>query len=199
MEYVNETSDAISEAQEVDQPNPVTSANSTPNPTATFDVVTSPVIYRNYVKPSATPGGAQSLKVVKQSKDAANFAELEKDGYAVATENTYTSYEISTLAGIDDLVPEESQKIYIFNVGLRNIQSSKIAAIQKEFDKESNAFSNNGQTIDMREYINEAPGRQSVSAPVKLHDGIMALAEKDRAAAEALLQSLMASLGLTTA
>ena len=79
MEYVNETSDAISEAQEVDQPNPVTSANSTPNPTATFDVVTSPVIYRNYVKPSATPGGAQSLKVVKQSKDAANFAELEKD------------------------------------------------------------------------------------------------------------------------
>jgi hypothetical protein len=165
-----------------------------PSPASTFDVVATPAIYRNYTRP--TKDGKNELAVLKQSKDGSNFAEKEKEGFTSVAENTYTTYEVTSLTGFADLVPSDEQKLYVINVGLRNIQSSKIAATQKEWDKESSSFVNNGQTIDMREYINEPPGRKSLSAPVKLMQGVTELATTDRQAALDLVAALMKQLGM---
>ena len=83
MEYPTESTEQSSETTTATE----TEASPT---TSLFDVITSKVIYRNYSKPNADPTKAPLLTILKQSKDAANFAEVEKDGYSQITENSYT-------------------------------------------------------------------------------------------------------------
>jgi len=184
------------EVQETAQAEAAEDSGPVESPTSSFDVVTTPVVQRNYTRPNPKDPNKPELTIVKQSKDGANFAALEKDGWVMVTENTFTTYEVTSLEGIKDLTPSEAQQVYIYNTGLRTIQTTKIAGIQKAFDKETNTFVNNNESFDLRDAINEPPGRKVTSPILQIKNDVLELASKDAAEARKLIAELMRQLGV---
>jgi cysteinyl-tRNA synthetase len=113
---------------------------------------------------------AETAKKDKDTGVSANWVKAEKDGFSLLTENEVIRYTVKSKAGIDLLVPDEAQQIYIFQSGLNYLQNSKanaIAVALKENTPEPEPEYSNA-TIDLREAINEPPSRRSLSEIDKL-------------------------------
>ena len=70
--------------------------------------------------------------------------------------------------------------------------------MQKEFNKETKTFVTNGEDIDLREYVNEPPGRQGKNPVVDAKNTVLEMGKTDKNAAQAFLEEMMRQLGIAS-
>jgi len=153
---------------------------STTGAVPTGNLSTEKVTVRTYVK-YAADGTIAERRTQAQTKDGANWKKLEAekaaDGTAVwnlFNENEVIRYSVKDLDAAKTLVPDEAQLIYIFQSGLNYIQNSKTNALAGEVKEGTDTKdvpaepAYNGEEIDLREAINQAPQRVSTTPLEKL-------------------------------
>jgi hypothetical protein len=93
-----------------------------------------------------------------------------KDGLSLFNENEFIRYQVKTWAGAETLVPEESQRVYIFQYGLNAIQTARAIGYMDELkENESEPTpAHDGETIDLKDAINETPQRRATTDVDKL-------------------------------
>lgn len=131
-------------------------------------------VYRSYAKLDENgvitvhkaQAGAQ--KVDATTGIPVNWKKLEDAGLVNLNENKYTFYSVKSEDGAALLVPEASQRVYIFQRGLDAIQNAAAAFLSTELKEGTQDPLYNQETIDLKEYINEPPQRRSKSELDKL-------------------------------
>jgi hypothetical protein len=145
--------------------------------TSSAHITTELVTYRTYgafdansqavgVKEDGAPGGKPSVQ--SQSNDGKNWAAAEKRGATVLTENAFKFYKLNDIQGLADLIPDPEQQLYIIQKGIDAVQTSAANKAQIEVEEKASkddpdVFSNNGETIDLREALNTPPQRRNLT------------------------------------
>jgi len=127
------------------------------------------VTYRTYVK--LNDKGEIEEKNSKQeasakNKDglAKNWEKLEEKGYTVWNENEFLKYTVNSVAGFNELVPDEEQRVYIIQAGLNYVQNAKANVKMTEtVEGDDNTPAYNGRTIDLKDEINKEPSKRSLT------------------------------------
>ena len=136
----------------------------------------SSTVYRSYGvfdengKAKGVKSASPSVMSETNTKD--NWKKAEEAGATVLNENQFKFYTLTDLAGFVDLVPSETQRLYIVQKGIDALQTAAANAYQSEFVKkvskdEPDVYVYNGETIDLREDINEPPQRRNISPEEK--------------------------------
>ncbi len=132
-----------------------------------------------------------------------NWQKAENDNLILFNENEVISYAANSWEGAEILVPDSDQRLYIFNAGLSNLQTSKAQAFMKTM-AEGTAEPTpqfNQTTLDLRvgigdegEYsIQNAPQRRTLTDQQKLEKTLKSLNLAPEAL-EALLLSVASSI-----
>jgi hypothetical protein len=132
------------------------------------DLTTDKTTYRAYVKYNEK-GEIVDIVAKAEVKDQLNWKKLEADGWQQWNENVMIRYTVKSLAAAQHLVPDEGQFVYVFQTGLNYLQTSKANAMAvepKEGSENEPAF--NQDEIDLREAINTAPSKRSLTPLEKL-------------------------------
>lgn len=154
--------------------------------------------YRRYVKFGTDENGKTTIKetriLAETAKKASeklkngevnpfaglstNWADAEEEGFTLLSENEVVVYNVKSFAGAAILSPDETIRLYIYNVGLASIQTARANALMKA-TKENTAEPEaefNQVVIDLRvgvnddgDYsLNKAPSRRTVDPLDKL-------------------------------
>jgi hypothetical protein len=141
--------------------------------------------YRKFVKLGTDAQGATTIekKAVKSESDkkepallddgtpnphagvAVSWAGPTKEGFTLFNENDFIRYQVKSWAGAETLVPDEAQRVYIFQYGLNAIQTARAIGFMdelKEGESEPTPV-HDGEVIDLKDSINEQPQRRSTS------------------------------------
>jgi hypothetical protein len=132
----------------------------------------------------------------RETKDNKTWASQEKNGATLLVENDYRWYNLLSMDGVSDLVPDPEQQLYIFQKGLDQLQTAAVNATQIEFDPVTKQFVTNGVTVDLRDAINTPPSRRVLTDEQKLLKTISAIG---REKAVAILEALKAQLAAEVA
>lgn len=141
--------------------------------------------YRKFVKLGTDAQGATTIekKAVKSESDKKEPALLDdgtpnphagvpvswsgpaKEGFTLFNENEFIRYQVKSWAGAETLVPDEAQRVYIFQYGLNAIQTARAIGFMDELKEgESEPTpAHDGEVIDLKDAINEQPQRRSTS------------------------------------
>jgi hypothetical protein len=114
-------------------------------------------------------GEIDTLNAKAESANQQSWKKLEASGATQWNENEFIRYVVHSEDGFNMLVPDPTQRVYIIQAGLSYIQNSKANGLmveRKEGDEQSPAY--NGETIDLREYINEPPTKRALTDQQKL-------------------------------
>jgi hypothetical protein len=184
-----------------------TSATGTDVENSSANLTTELVTYRTYgafdansqavgVKEDKTLGGKPSVQ--SQSNDGKNWQAAEARGATVLNENAYRFYKLNSIAGFHDLVPDAEQQVYIIQKGIDAIQTSAANRLQMELEEKKgkddpDVFANNGETIDLREYINTPPQRRNLTDEQKFLKAVSVISPDKVAAMIAALQAQLAA------
>ena len=129
---------------------------------------TEKVTYRGYAKLN-DKGEIDTLNAKAESANQQSWKKLEASGAVQWNENEFIRYIVHTEEGFSLLVKDPAQRVYIIQAGLSYIQNSKANGLmveRKEGDETSPAY--NGETIDLREAINEPPTKRALTDQQKL-------------------------------
>lgn len=150
-----------------------------------------------FIAKAETPG-QENWKKIEEEKD--------KDGNAVwnfFSENSFERYTVKTMAAFNALVLEEQQP-YICNSGVNYVQNSKMNSMAVE-PKEGTGINgippepaHNQEDIDLREAINEKPGRRLKTNEEKAEEMLQKLG-MDAASIAQFLGSLQAKYAAAAA
>lgn len=172
-------------------------ATTTTTPTS-GDLSTEKVTYRAYVK-FKEDGTIDKIVSKAQVKDNANWTALEKEGWTLFSQNDFIRYTAKSLPAAQLLIPDETQLIYILQSGLNYLQNAKANAYMVEIKEGTNTPqvaavpATNDEEVDLREAINEAPARRSLSPMEKLEKLLAAFPPEVRAAMIAQASAQMAA------
>jgi hypothetical protein len=189
-------------------------ATSTAVSEATGSIGTAKQTIRRYVKYDTYPESAgpelagktfiseQTIlqETAKKDKDTGlsdNWAKAEKEGFTLFSENEVITYQVKSQEGFELLVPDETQRLYLIQVGLDSIQGARSQVFMKA-NKEGAVEPTpeyNDYTLDLRagvgedqEYsFNRAPSRKSLTDEEKLMKMLAATGMSKEAAATFLL------------
>lgn len=129
-------------------------------------------------------------RILAETQDKKAWAKAEEDGNTRLSENVYVFYALETLDGFEELIPDEEQRLFIVNKGIQSLQTQKANQLQAELDESETLFVHDGETIDLREYLNESPKRKVGGSPLKKLAGMLGqLSQED-------LAKLLAGLNL---
>lgn len=127
--------------------------------------------------------------ISQKTADGKAWSSAEENGNTILAENTLVFYTLEAIAGFEELVPSEEQRLYIVNKGINAIQTAAASKVQKEISEDTNQFAYSGETIDLRDFINKAPERRKLSETQKVMRDITALSpEAQKQMIELLLQ-----------
>jgi hypothetical protein len=109
-----------------------------------------------------------TVSVLSETQTKKNWDEADKRGATVLNENAFKFYTLTDVAGFSDLVPVETQRLYIIQKGIDALQTAAANRIQTELAEknskdEPDQFVYNGDTVDLREAINTPPQRKSMT------------------------------------
>ncbi len=146
--------------------------------------------YRKFVKFGTDADGKTTIekKAVKSESDKKEPEKLEdgtpnphagvavswtgpaREGLTLFNENEFIRYQIKSWAGAETLIPEEAQRVYIFQYGLNAIQTARAIGFMDEIKEEAGEPTpvHDGETIDLVTAINEPPARKVTSDIDKL-------------------------------
>lgn len=156
-------------------------------------VTTENIDYRTYG--SLNEKGEPDKEVVRrQSADGETWKELESKGLVKLVENTFTWYTLQSEDGFAELVPDAEQRVAIINKGLNAIQTATANQTMVKWDKESASYVTNGETIDLREAINEPINRRNMTPVQKVASQLKALSVDQRTQLMQMLQAQLAQL-----
>jgi hypothetical protein len=153
---------------------------------------TETVTYRGYAKLD-DKGAIDQVFAKAQGANDASWKKLEAAGHSQFNENEFIRYNVKDDAGFRLLVPSAEQRAYIIQSGLNYIQNAKANAFVVAVEEDGLTPKYNNQTIDLKEAINEAPSRRSLTDEEKLQRTIDALGLDDSGKA-LLLEQLAARL-----
>jgi hypothetical protein len=173
----------------------------TSNPVSTANISVDNKEYRTYgvieldekgkevFKAKTKEGKTLADPLVRQkTADGKAWTSAEESGNTVLAENILVFYTLETLAGFEELVPSEEQRLWLVNKGIASIQTAAAQKIQSELT-EDGQFAYNGETVDLREFINKAPERKKLSETQKVMRDITALSpDAQKQMIELLLQ-----------
>jgi len=137
------------------------------------DLSTEKVTYRAYVK-FKEDGTIADIQAKAQVKDETNWKKLEAEGWVQFNQNDFIRYNVKTMAAAELLVPDEAQRVYIFQAGLNYLQNAKANKKSVEVKEGTDTVNvqaepvYNDDEIDLQESINEPPERRSLSPLEKL-------------------------------
>lgn len=157
------------------------------------DLTTEKVTYRAYVK-FKEDGTIDDIQAKAQVKDNANWVKLEKEGWTQFNQNDVIRYTVKTKDAAALLVPDETQFIYIFQAGLNYLQNAKANKFMLDIKEGTDTKEvqaepvYNDDEIDLRDSINEAPERRSLSPLEKAQKLFAGLNMSEEAKQELLLQ-----------
>lgn len=131
----------------------------------------------------------------------ASWANAEKDGFTLFSENEFITYSVKSIDGFKQLVPSEEHQLYLINIGLSNVQTARAQAAMKA-DKENSPEPTpefDQATIDLAvgtddegSYsLNRAPSRRSASETDKLIKQFKAMGITDEAQIAAILTKVL--------
>lgn len=160
---------------------------------SSLHVTTENIDYRTYGKLDEK-GEPKDTAVRKQSADGETWKALEESGLTKLVENTFIWYTLQAEEGFSELVPDADQRLAIINKGLTSIQTATANQTMGKWDKESASFVTNGETIDLREAINEPINKRNMSPVQKAAAQFKALSPDNKAQLMALLQAQLAQL-----
>lgn len=129
---------------------------------------TEKITYRGYAKMN-DKGEIDTLNAKAESANQQSWKKLEASGATQWNENEFIRYIVHSEEGFSLLVKDPAQRVYIIQAGLSYIQNSKANGLmveRKEGDEQSPAY--NGETIDLREAINEPPTKRALTDQQKL-------------------------------
>jgi hypothetical protein len=183
----------------------ITPVASTDVENSSAHLTTELVTYRTYgafdanskavgVKDDKTLGGKPSVQ--SQSNDGKNWKAAEERGATVLSENAFRFYKLNSIAGLNDLVPDKEQQLYIIQKGIDAIQTSAASKAQTELlekanESEPDVFANNGETIDLRDALNTPPQRRNLTDEQKF---VKAVSVLDPSKALKMIEALKAQL-----
>ncbi len=146
--------------------------------------------YRKFVKLGTDADGKTTIekKAVKSESDkkepeklddgtpnphagvAVSWAAPAKEGLTLFNENEFIRYQVKSWTGVETLIPDEAQRIYIFQYGLNAIQTARAIGFMDEVKAEAGEPTpvHDGETIDLITAINEPPTRKTTSDIDKL-------------------------------
>ena len=146
--------------------------------------------YRKFVKLGTDADGKTTIekKAVKSESDKKEPEKLDdgtanphagvavswtgpaKEGLTLFNENEFIRYQVKSWVGAETLVPDETQRVYIFQYGLNAIQTARAIGYMDEIKEEAGEPTpvHDGETIDLITAINEPPTRKSTSDIDKL-------------------------------
>jgi hypothetical protein len=167
---------------------------------------TEKITYRRYVKFGTDKEGktvideqrilAETAAKDKKTGLSANWQKAEDDGLTLFSSNEMLNYQVKTSDGFELLVPDETQRLYIIQVGLDSVQTARANAFMKATAEEAGepTPSYNDETLDLRvgvengEYsINTEPSRRTLTNDQKLEKTIKSLGLSDDAVAAFLV------------
>lgn len=134
-----------------------------------------------------------------------NWTKQETNGATVLTENQLVRYTLNNIAGFFDLIPDEKQQLYVMQRGIDTLQNAAAASIMQELEKKTldengterdrtkddpDEFVYNGDTVDLRPYINTPPQKGKLTVEEKFNRAIEDLSVLDPAKAMAALEAL---------
>ena len=184
---------------------------------------TEKVTYRRYVVFGTDPDTGKSVitkeRILAQADgvDKAtgvpqNWAKAVADGFTQFSENDVLTYNVKSLEGIDLLVPDKAQQLYIFQTGLATVQTARANAFMKSL-KEGTAEPTadyDQVELDLRVgvddegtySINKTPSRRGLSNEDKLRKQLTAMGvseDKQEAVLAAMLAAMTAPAETTEA
>jgi len=115
----------------------------------------------------------ETPRILAETQDKKAWAKAEEDGNTRLSENTYVFYTLETLDGFSELIPDEEQRLFIVNKGIQALQTQKANQLQAELDETETLFAHDGETIDLRDYLNESPKRKVGGSPLKKLAGML--------------------------
>ena len=143
---------------------------------------TEKVLYRGYVKLNEK-GEIEDINAKQvtnnQKAEDAKLKKLTEGGYSLHNENEIVKYTVLSKEGINTLVPDEAQQLYIFNAGLAYIQNSKANGKMTQLEDDGVTPSFNGVEIDLKEALNEPPQKRSLTPEEKISRQFAALGVSD--------------------
>jgi hypothetical protein len=131
---------------------------------------TEKVTYRGYAKFNEA-GEVTSLNAKAESAGQVSWKKLEEAKATKLNENEFIRYTINSIEDFKALVPDEQQLIYIAQAGLNYVQNAKANGYMLEMLEDAaapNTPKYDGQTIDLREAINDPPSKRSLTDNQKL-------------------------------
>lgn len=115
------------------------------------------------------------IQAKAESANKENWKKLEESGWKPLNEVDFTRYTIKTETAFSELVSDETQRVYISQSGVNYIQNSKMNALAVEIQPNTGTSPDNppipvhdNERIDLKESINEKPGRRALSPMEKL-------------------------------
>lgn len=107
--------------------------------------------------------------VLSQTQTGKNWENAEAAGATVLNRNQFKFYTLTDSKGLETLVPDEKQRLYIIQKGLDAIQTAAANRMQTETeekkDKENDpdVLAYNDETIDLRDAINKPPEKKNLT------------------------------------
>ena len=141
--------------------------------------------YKGFAKFNAEGNieGKINAKAETKADVQEGWNKLLASGSVEWNQNEFIRYVVHTIEGFNMLVPDKNQQVYVIQAGLNYIQNAKANKLMVEQQDAPNENSpvHNGETIDLREYINEPPEKRSLTDRQKLDRLIksMGLADAD--------------------
>jgi hypothetical protein len=157
-------------------------ATTTTPAATTSSLSTEKASYRGYVKLDEK-GEIDKIMAKAESANQDSWKKMEATpGIQLLNENEFIRYTAKDLHAAQLLVPDAEQFMYVFQSGLNYIQNSKSNALMVELAENGDGTkgnpiipAHNGETIDLKEYINEPPSKRSLSPLEKLERQIASL------------------------
>jgi hypothetical protein len=178
VEATEENTNPTSDAPEVESSLHISKENITYRTYGTFD----------------DKGLPTDTAVRRQSADGKTWEALEAAGKTRLVENTFVWYTLLDEAGFAELILDPEQRLAIINKGLNSIQTAAANQTQADFDKDSNQYVTNEQTIDLRDVLNEPIQKRNLSPVQKMQGMIKSLSADQIALLMAQLQAQAAGV-----
>lgn len=140
---------------------------------STGSLSTEKVTYKAFVK-LAEDGTVDKIAAKAETADGKNWEKMEKEGWLLFNENSFTRYTVKDESGFHHLVKDPKQRMYIIQAGLNYVQNAGCNQYSVEIQDGTNTKevtavpAHNGEEIDLIEHINTPTERRSLTAEEKL-------------------------------
>lgn len=141
------------------------------------------------------------IQAKAESADQSNWKKMDEQGWTPFNENDFIRYKVLTEDAIRELIPEAKQRVYLAQSGISYVQNSKTNAFAIEYKDGTGTDPENppipvydAQEIDLKDSINEPPGRRALTEEEKFDKMLLQMGVSDPVLRATMRKSMMAQI-----